>query len=115
MARGSNNDSLAAVIDGSRLPGFHGHGVAPVMTDMQAGEVEDSVITYETAIKSDKFLVVAHGTADEVQRAKSILEQTGPRHSSRITANPDVLLVGLTLTWAPSASRPEKGARGAGT
>jgi uncharacterized membrane protein len=42
------------------------------------GIPKDSVITYETALKSDKFLVIAHGTADEVQRAKSILEQTGP-------------------------------------
>jgi uncharacterized membrane protein len=42
------------------------------------GIPKDSVISYETALKSDKFLVIAHGTADEVQRAKSILEQTGP-------------------------------------
>jgi hypothetical protein len=42
------------------------------------GIPKNSVITYETALKSDKFLVIAHGTADEVQRAKSILAQTGP-------------------------------------
>jgi uncharacterized membrane protein len=42
------------------------------------GIPKDSVISYETALKSDKFLVIAHGTADEVQRAKSILEQTRP-------------------------------------
>jgi hypothetical protein len=32
---------------------------------------------YETAIKSAKFLVIAHGTADEVSKAKSILETAG--------------------------------------
>jgi len=33
---------------------------------------KDSVIQYETAITSDKFLVIAHGTADEVVKAKEI-------------------------------------------
>jgi uncharacterized membrane protein len=42
------------------------------------GIPKNSVLNYETALKSDKFLVIAHGTADDVQRAKSILEQTGP-------------------------------------
>lgn len=37
------------------------------------GIPKDSVLTYETAIKSDKFLVVAHGTPDEVTRAQQIL------------------------------------------
>src|ERR1035441_434805 len=30
------------------------------------GIPKDSIVEYETAIKSDKFLVLAHGTADEV-------------------------------------------------
>jgi sarcosine oxidase gamma subunit len=34
-------------------------------------------VEYETALKSDKFLVIAHGTADEVAKAKSILETAG--------------------------------------
>ena len=42
-----------------------------------AGIPKDSVVKYETAIKSDKFLVIAHGTLDEVAKAKSILETTG--------------------------------------
>ena len=37
------------------------------------GIPKDSVIKYETAIKSDKYLVIAHGTADEVAKAKEIL------------------------------------------
>jgi hypothetical protein len=40
------------------------------------GIPKDSIIRYEAAIKSDKFLVVAHGTPDEVQKAKEILEGT---------------------------------------
>jgi uncharacterized membrane protein len=37
------------------------------------GIPKDSVIKYETALKSDKFLVIAHGTTDEVAKAKEIL------------------------------------------
>jgi uncharacterized membrane protein len=41
------------------------------------GIPKDSIMQYETALKSDKFLVIAHGTADEVAKAKSILDTTG--------------------------------------
>lgn len=41
------------------------------------GIPKDSIVQYETAIKSDKFLVIAHGTVAEVSKAKSILETTG--------------------------------------
>jgi hypothetical protein len=42
------------------------------------GIPKDSVVKYETAIKSDKFIVLAHGTADEVARAKDIMQATHP-------------------------------------
>jgi len=41
------------------------------------GIPKDSIMQYETALRSDKFLVIAHGMADEITRAKSILESTG--------------------------------------
>jgi hypothetical protein len=41
------------------------------------GIPKNSIMKYETALKSDKFLVIAHGTADEVAKAKSILKTTG--------------------------------------
>lgn len=40
------------------------------------GIPKDSVIQYETALKADKFLVVAHGTAEDVARAQGILATT---------------------------------------
>ena len=40
------------------------------------GIPKDSVVKYEKALKSDKFLVIAHGTADEVAKAKGILDTT---------------------------------------
>ena len=41
------------------------------------GIPQDSIVQYETAIKSSKFLVIAHGTADEVAKAKSIIQTSG--------------------------------------
>jgi hypothetical protein len=41
------------------------------------GIPHDSSIVYETALKSDKFLVIAHGTAGQVAQARSILETSG--------------------------------------
>jgi hypothetical protein len=40
------------------------------------GIPKDSVVRYETAIKAGKYVIVAHGTADEVANAKKIIENT---------------------------------------
>jgi uncharacterized membrane protein len=37
----------------------------------------DSVLKYETELKGGKFLLIAHGTADEAARAKDIIDGTG--------------------------------------
>ncbi len=42
------------------------------------GIPKDSVLRYETAIKVNKYLLVAHGTAAEVARANDILKTTKP-------------------------------------
>ncbi len=41
------------------------------------GIPKDSIMQYEAALKSDKFLVIAHGTPGEVARAKGILDTSG--------------------------------------
>jgi hypothetical protein len=43
---------------------------------MSLGIPKDSVLKYETAIKTDKFVVVAHGSASEISHAKGILADT---------------------------------------
>ena len=40
------------------------------------GIPKDSVVRYETEVKNDKLLLVAHGTPEEVERAKDILRQS---------------------------------------
>ena len=42
------------------------------------GIPKDSVLQYETALKTDKFLLMVHGSAREVETARSILESTRP-------------------------------------
>ena len=42
------------------------------------GVPKDSVIKYETAIEADGFLVMAHGSAEEMGRAKTIVGETKP-------------------------------------
>ncbi len=42
------------------------------------GVPKDSVIQYETAVKADSFLVMAHGAAAEIARAKTILAAAKP-------------------------------------
>jgi len=42
------------------------------------GVPKDSVIQYEAALKADHFLVMAHGTAEEMARAKAILSTSNP-------------------------------------
>jgi len=41
------------------------------------GIPKNSIVKYETSLKSDKFLLVAHGSREEVEKAKAVLETTG--------------------------------------
>jgi hypothetical protein len=62
------------------------------------GVPKDSVIKYEAAVKADSFLVTAHGTAEEMARAKAVLTATNPSsldvHSNLKTAEPVVAHAG---------------------
>jgi hypothetical protein len=42
------------------------------------GIPKDSILQYETAIKSGKFVVIAHGTAEETTHAREIINRTNP-------------------------------------
>jgi hypothetical protein len=46
------------------------------------GIPKDSIVKYETALKQDQFLLIAHGTAAEVAKAKDIIETTHPSQLS---------------------------------
>jgi len=42
------------------------------------GIPKDSIVRYETAIKTGKYILVAHGSPEEITRAKKILNSTEP-------------------------------------
>jgi hypothetical protein len=50
------------------------------------GIPKDSVLKYETALKANKFIVVAHGTTDEVLKAKNIIDTHAKAESSTVHA-----------------------------
>jgi uncharacterized membrane protein len=52
------------------------------------GIPKDSIVNYEMALKTDKYLLVVHGTASQVDQAKDIIEGTHPlsvaRHAEQL-------------------------------
>jgi uncharacterized membrane protein len=42
------------------------------------GIPKDSILRYETALKTDKFVLIAHGTREDTTHAKEILNRTNP-------------------------------------
>jgi hypothetical protein len=57
------------------------------------GIPKDSVIQYETAVKADKFLVMAHGAPEDMARAEALLATANPRGIDLHAAvSPDGLL-----------------------
>jgi hypothetical protein len=42
------------------------------------GIPKDSAVKYEAELKADKFVMVVHGTAEELERARAILADTSP-------------------------------------
>ncbi len=42
------------------------------------GIPQETIRHYETALKAGKFILIAHGTGDEIARAQEVLAQTGP-------------------------------------
>ncbi len=67
------------------IAGLEGAAVVGGVSAIGAGLVsigipKDSVLNYEVALKTDKFLLIVHGAEDAVSKAKSII--AGTEHSS---------------------------------
>ena len=56
------------------------------------GIPKNSVMQYETEVKNGQLLLVAHGTADEVERVRDILRQT---QAKTTTVHADSAAVGV--------------------
>jgi uncharacterized membrane protein len=68
---------VVAALEGAVVVGGLGALAAALYS---LGIPTDSCLQYETAVKSAKFLVIAHGTEDQVAAAKSILHMAGAEH-----------------------------------
>jgi hypothetical protein len=42
------------------------------------GVPKDSILQYEVALKANKFILVAHGSTNEIARAREIIDTTNP-------------------------------------
>lgn len=69
---------IAATIAGGLQGAILGGGVSALFGALSAlGLPKDSVLRYETAIKADKFLVIVHGEAQDIRRARDVLTAAG--------------------------------------
>ena len=50
------------------------------------GIPKDSIVKYETALKTDQYLLIGHGTVAEVAKVKDIIESTYPLYCELHTA-----------------------------
>jgi len=67
----------ATIFGGLQGAALVGGASALVGALMAIGIPRDSVLRYETALKADKFLLIVHGNAQEIQRAHELLSTSG--------------------------------------
>jgi len=64
---------IVSAMEGAVLVG----GVSAIGAGLYSiGIPKDSVVEYETALKTDKYLLVVHGSAKEVEAARGFIEKT---------------------------------------
>ena len=61
------------------------------------GIPKDSILQYETALKSGKFVVIAHGDATETARAREIINRTNPEATGEHFPAPPVTLAQVAM------------------
>jgi len=74
---------MAGPIVGWIVAALEGAVVVGGLSALGAGLVsmgipKDSILKYEMALKTDKFVLIAHGSMDEIARAEDILSSTMP-------------------------------------
>ena len=74
VAAGSVVAWIVAALEGAVVVG----GLSALGAGLYSiGVPKNSVVKYETSIKAGKFVLVAHGTADEVAKARDMLKTSG--------------------------------------
>ena len=69
---------LVAIIVGGLQGAVVGGGLSALGAGLYSiGIPKDSILLYETALKSEKFVLVMHGTTEELGQAKGIMKSLG--------------------------------------
>jgi hypothetical protein len=68
---------IAGALEGAAVGGAAG-ALAAALTGI--GIPKDSVVKYELEVKAGKFLVLARGSAELIERARAVLRTTGAAH-----------------------------------
>ena len=96
---------IVGVLEGAVVVG----GVSALGAGLSSiGIPKNSVVQYETEVKNGKLLLVAHGTAEEVERAKDLLDRT---QAKTTTVHAEPAVVGkrparpFKLKWKAAAFR----------
>lgn len=71
---------LVTALEGAAVAGGVG-ALGAVLTSL--GVPKNSIVKYETQLRADKFLLIAHGSAAEVEQARSILQRA---HAAQVDA-----------------------------
>jgi hypothetical protein len=83
IVAGPLSAALLGGIEGA-LAGAAGGGLLGALAGL--GVSKEHILKYEERLKGGKYLVVAHGSADDVAKARGILEGTG---AAELTAHAD--------------------------
>jgi hypothetical protein len=67
--------ALSGAVEGAVVVGVMGAVGAALYS---IGIPRNSVLQYEEALKADRFLVIGHGPATEMERARTLLQSAGP-------------------------------------
>jgi uncharacterized membrane protein len=66
---------IVGALEGAALTG----GLSAIGAGLfSIGIPKNSIVEYETAIRTDRFLLLVHGTTPEVEKARSAVERTRP-------------------------------------
>jgi hypothetical protein len=89
LIAGPMASAVAAVLEGAIVTdGLSALGVG----FFSLGIPKNCILRYETSLMADKFLLVAHGTAEEMMKAKDILRNARPEELNLHFADETVLV-----------------------
>jgi len=80
VVAGTFLSAIIATLEGAAIVG----GVSALGAALLSIEIpHDSVVQYETEIKAGNYVMLVHGTAQDIYKAREIVERTGAKNFSK--------------------------------